>query len=93
MSAQNIFNKFELSAENLGTSLGAGEWVETSGAMLESFNPTNGELLGKVQAADADAFNRVVESAQAGFKSWRMVPAPKRGDAVELPTRILYLHV
>ena len=82
MTAQKILNKFDLSAENLGTSIGTGEWVESSGAMLESYNPTNGELLGKVQAADAAAFNRAVESAQAGFKSWRMVPAPKRGEVV-----------
>ena len=82
MTAQKILNKFELAAETPGTSFGAGEWVETSGAMIESFNPTTGELLGKVQSADAAAFNRAVKSAQAGFKTWRMVPAPKRGDIV-----------
>ena len=82
MTAQKILNKFELAAENLGTSLGASEWLETSGAMIESYNPTTGELLGKVQSADAAAFNLAVESAQAGFKTWRMVPAPKRGEIV-----------
>ncbi len=82
MTTQKILDKFELSAENFGTSIGAGEWIETSGALLESYNPTTGELLGKVQSADAAAFNRAVESAQAGFKSWRMVPAPKRGDVI-----------
>ncbi len=82
MTAQKILNKFELSAENLGTSIGAGKWIETSGALLESYNPTTGELLGKVQSADAVAFNLAVESAQAGFKSWRMMPAPKRGDVI-----------
>lgn len=82
MTAQKILSKFELSAANHGTSIGAGEWIETSGAMIESYNPTTGELLGKVQSADAVAFNRAVESAQTGFKTWRMVPAPKRGDVI-----------
>lgn len=82
MTAQKILNKFELSSENFGTSIGAGEWIETSGMMLESYNPTTGELLGKVQAADATAFNQAVESAQTSFKSWRMLPAPKRGDVI-----------
>ncbi len=82
MSAQAILEKFELSAENRGTSIGAGEWLETSGEMIASFNPTTGELLGKVQSADSAAYNRAVESAQAAFKTWRMVPAPKRGDVV-----------
>ena len=82
MSAQAILDKFELSAENLGTSIGAGEWIETSGAIIESYNPTTGELLGKVQASDAAAYDRAVESAQENFKTWRMVPAPQRGEVI-----------
>ncbi len=82
MTTQAILDKFELAAENLGTSSGAGEWLETSGPMIESINPTTGEPLGKVQSADGAAYNQVVETAQAAFKSWRMIPAPKRGEVV-----------
>lgn len=82
MTTQAILDKFDLAAENPGVCMGAGEWVETSGAFIDSYNPTTGELLGKVQAADAAAYNQVVEGAQRAFLSWRMVPAPKRGEVV-----------
>ncbi len=82
MKAKSILGKFELATENLGVSTGPGEWLESSGPVIASYNPTTGELLGKVQAADAAAYNRVVEKAQAAFKTWRMVPAPKRGELI-----------
>lgn len=82
MKAQSILDKFDLSPENPGVCTGKGEWLESNGPMIPSYNPTTGELLGKVQAADAAAYNQVVENAQAAFKTWRMVPAPKRGEVI-----------
>jgi aldehyde dehydrogenase (NAD+) len=82
MTTRAILEKFELKAENMGTSSGVGDWLKTSGPMIESINPTTGEPLGKVQSSDASAYSQVVETAQDAFKSWRMVPAPKRGDVV-----------
>ena len=77
-----ILKKLDLRSENLGTCLAAGEWIETAGPMIESYNPTTGELIAKVQAADKKAYDWAVQSAQDAFKSWRMVPAPKRGEVV-----------
>lgn len=82
MKAQSILDKFDLAPENPGVCTGPGQWLETSAPMIASYNPATGELLGKVQTADAPAFNQVVETAQAAFKSWRMVPAPKRGEVI-----------
>jgi aldehyde dehydrogenase (NAD+) len=82
MTQRKILKKLDLGESNLGTCLGAGEWIETSGAMIESVNPTTGELIGKVQTADKEAYDATVQSAQDAFRSWRMVPGPKRGEVV-----------
>ena len=82
MKAQSILKKFDLASENPGVSTGPGQWLETTAPLISSYNPATGELLGKVQAADSAAYNQVAETAQAAFKSWRMVPAPKRGEVV-----------
>ena len=82
MKAQAVLDKFDLAPENPGVCTGPGQWLETSAPMIASYNPASGELLGKVQAADAAAFNQVVEASQKAFASWRMVPAPKRGEIV-----------
>ena len=58
-----------------------GKWVEGSaGKTFESRNPATGELLGELTVSDASDVNRAVEAADAAFKSWRLVPAPRRGE-------------
>lgn len=57
-------------------------WKETQGAPVDSFSPSDGKLIGTVKQASADDYFEVVETAQNAFKSWRMVPAPKRGEIV-----------
>ena len=49
-------------------------------ATLESTSPATGEVLGSVPAGDEQAVARAVETAQAAYERWRLVPAPKRGE-------------
>ena len=58
------------------------EWRTTSGAVVESFSPSDGELIAAVNQATAADYHEVVEKAKDAFKVWRMVPAPKRGEIV-----------
>ena len=58
------------------------EWKTTSGAVVESFSPSDGELIASVNQATAADYHEVVEKAKDAFKVWRMVPAPKRGEIV-----------
>ena len=47
-----------------------------------SVNPATGQPLAGVKLDDADAYERAVRRAQDGFKRWREVPAPKRGEVI-----------
>ena len=58
------------------------EWKTTFGAVVESFSPSDGELIAAVNQATAADYHKVVEKAKDAFKVWRMVPAPKRGEIV-----------
>lgn len=49
---------------------------------LVSRSPIDGLELGRVQCADAAAYERVVTDAVAVFQEWRTVPAPERGQIV-----------
>ncbi|MGH8176628.1 MAG: L-piperidine-6-carboxylate dehydrogenase, partial [Steroidobacter sp.] len=64
----------------------------TSGPIIESINPATGELLGRVRSATAADYERVIVSARKAFEQWRMVPAPKRGEAVRLIGEELRVH-
>lgn len=58
------------------------EWAETHGGLLESFSPVDGKLIAKVRQASREDYERVMISAQEAFRSWQIVPAPKRGEIV-----------
>lgn len=77
-----LLEKLHLSEVNLGTSSGAGEWIETGGSLIASTNPATGEVIARVESATAEAYHTVVERATHAFQTWRMMPAPKRGDVV-----------
>jgi aldehyde dehydrogenase (NAD+) len=59
-----------------------GEWVSSrSGKTFENRNPADREdLIGTFQESNADDLNAAVEAAQKAFESWRLMPAPKRGE-------------
>jgi len=76
-----------------GTYLGSGEWSTTRDAgVLESINPTDGALLARVNASSQSDYDTIVERAQAAFKIWRTVPAPRRGEAIRLCSDALRKH-
>jgi L-aminoadipate-semialdehyde dehydrogenase len=59
-----------------------GEWIVTSGPVLESRNPATGEVLGLVQQATAADYEACSRAAHEAFLRWRRVPAPRRGEIV-----------
>jgi len=66
---------------NNGASSG-NEWFETKGEKIDSFSPVDGELIASVNAATAEDYETLMLKGQEAFKSWRLVPAPKRGEIV-----------
>ncbi len=72
--------ELELGGTNLGASDGV-DWF-ANGAETESLSPINGQVIAKIKQADAGDFDRIIKTAEAAFKVWREVPAPKRGEIV-----------
>jgi len=65
---------------NEGTSTGS-NWF-SNGELFESYSPVDGQLIGKVKSTSQGDYNRLMESATTAFKSWKMTPAPQRGEMV-----------
>ncbi len=59
-----------------------GEWVAPkSGKTLENRNPANtDELIGLFPASSQEDVDAAVAAAKAAYKTWRLVPAPKRAE-------------
>jgi aldehyde dehydrogenase (NAD+) len=59
----------------------AGEWVESvTGETFERRNPATGELVGTYTKSGPEDVERAVAAAKKAFQSWRLFPAPKRGE-------------
>lgn len=65
---------------NNGTSTGKNWFSE--GETIESYSPVDGALVGKVKATTREDYEKVINTAQQGFKEWRTMPAPQRGEIV-----------
>ncbi len=59
----------------------AGKWVKGSGGKtFTSINPANEEVVGQIHMAEVQDVELAVEAATQAFKSWRLMPAPRRGE-------------
>ncbi|WP_421803556.1 aldehyde dehydrogenase family protein [Flagellimonas sp.] len=77
---EEALKELGLNEINNGTSTGK-EWF-SNGEVIESYSPVDGALIGKVKATTREDYEKVITTAQEGFKKWRTMPAPQRGEVV-----------
>jgi aldehyde dehydrogenase (NAD+) len=65
---------------NEGTSTGSNFFG--NGEIIESYSPVDGALIGKVNSTTKDDFEKVMLAATEGFKTWKRLPSPQRGEVV-----------
>lgn len=78
---EQIISNLGIKAQNIGATTGS-KSLPTTGEEIKSYSPVNGKYIASVTAADQTSYNQIVETAQEAFKSWRLIPAPKRGEIV-----------
>ena len=78
-----ILENLGINEISMGSCFGGEDWVDNgSGNYIESYNPTNGELLGKVQLCNEQDYDNIINKSSEAFLDWRMVPAPIRGQLI-----------
>lgn len=65
---------------NNGTSTGSESFG--GGSKIDSYSPVDGTLIGSVTQTTDEEYEKVMQSATAAFKEWRLKPAPLRGEIV-----------
>ncbi len=78
-----ILKNLGITEVSMGSCFGGDSWIDNgSSNYIESYNPTNGELLGKIQLCDERDYEDIINKSNEVFKEWRMVPAPIRGQLI-----------
>jgi aldehyde dehydrogenase (NAD+) len=87
-----ILDSLGLAAVNPGTWHGAESFTDDSANLIESINPATGEIIASVRSTTPDQYDALIQQAQESFRTWRMMPAPERGNAVRLIGNALRDH-
>ena len=78
---QSVLKELGIKVENDGAAIG-NHWLHTRGEKIHSHSPVDGKLIATVYAASEADYEACILKAQDAFKTWRMMPAPKRGEIV-----------
>ncbi|HOI87345.1 MAG TPA: aldehyde dehydrogenase family protein [Lentimicrobium sp.] len=78
---RGILRTLNIEEINHGATTGT-EWFKTRGEALTSYSPADGSAIATVNQATWDDYELVMAKATDAFRTWRMVPAPKRGEIV-----------
>jgi len=65
---------------NEGTSTGINHF--STGEILESYSPVDGQLIASVKTTSDADYEKVMQAATEAFKTFRLMPAPQRGEIV-----------
>ena len=68
--------------KNAGTSTGQKTVEKGSAGSYTSYTPIDGSAIGEVSKTTKEEYEHVVKTSQEAFKTWRMMPAPERGEIV-----------
>ncbi len=77
---QEALKALGIKGVNDGTSTGSNSF--SSGEIIESYSPVDGQLIGKVKTTTAADYEKVIKTAEEAFKVFRAMPAPQRGEIV-----------
>lgn len=82
VSIENVLKNLDISPLNITINKGEIAVNNSSSATKTIFSPVDGKAIAKVNFASADDYKALIENAKAAFLTWRLVPAPKRGEIV-----------
>jgi aldehyde dehydrogenase (NAD+) len=88
---QEFLQHLGIHETNSGSSTGT-ETIKSNGAVIKSFSPVDGKLIGSVTSTDKEAYEQIITKAQAAFLEWRQWPAPRRGEIVRQIGEALRTH-
>jgi len=81
INISSIIDNLNLKDINEGSSTGK-KWIKSSGKSREVYSPVDGKIIASVIESDEKIYKHTILTCQKAFKSWKRMPAPKRGEIV-----------
>lgn len=77
-----FLNELGIKTNNPGAFSGCNFVSEKQSHQLESYSPTNGELIATVNTCSEQDYDILMAKAKSAALQWREIPAPKRGEII-----------
>ncbi|MEX0685849.1 MAG: aldehyde dehydrogenase family protein [Balneolales bacterium] len=71
-----------ITENNHGTWTGLESTGTNTKNLLPSYSPVDGKIIASISQTTADELDQVIKTSQKAFKTWRTIPAPRRGEIV-----------
>ena len=79
----SVLKKLFIRKINPGACFGPDGWIAGSKSSgIVSYDPSTGTPLAKIMEAGPEAYERILMESTDAFITWRMTPAPKRGELI-----------
>ena len=72
----------QLGVEAINNGASTGQNHFSNGEIIESYSPVDGALIAKVKSSTKEDYEKAMSAAVEAFKTWRVMPAPQRGEIV-----------
>ncbi|MEM7456018.1 MAG: aldehyde dehydrogenase family protein [Planctomycetota bacterium] len=89
--AHEVLKGFGVPEQLFGVCFG-NRWTDGAGEPIAVHSPIDNSLLATINSGTAEDVDKAVELAAEAFRSWRVVPAPQRGQLVRLIGEALREH-
>ncbi len=79
---KDFLSTLGIKEKNSGTSTGQEYLSDDSAPEINSHTPSNGSEIASVSVTTRYQYDKVVTQSKEAFNTWRMIPAPERGEIV-----------
>ncbi len=79
---KDFLSSLGIKEKNAGTSTGQQFLGKDSANLITSHTPSDGSEIAGVYETTREEYEKVVAASQKAFETWRMTPAPERGEIV-----------
>jgi aldehyde dehydrogenase (NAD+) len=76
----DFLQSLNLKSKNNGTWTGVESM--SSANYISSYSPVDGQLIGEVSTTTREQYDQIIATSKEAFKTWRLMPAPQRGEIV-----------
>jgi aldehyde dehydrogenase (NAD+) len=76
------FRALAIEPVNPGAFHDKGGWQAGAGSTFDAINPANEEVLCRIASGSGEDLQAIIDAAVEAQRSWRLVPAPRRGELV-----------